>query len=215
MKHVTSFAVSAGLLAGMLGMGAFWLLNSAAFGQPIPVPAANLVRFSSPSIGPADAKVHIVEFLDPACEGCRAFYPIVKSILAEYPGKVRLTVRHVALHKGADFTVRVLEASRKQQKYWEVLEALFATQSKWAVNHRVIPEAVLASVSGVGLNMNQLQRDMENPAIAQLMAQDLADAKALKVAQTPDFYVNGKHLEPFGVNELRKLVRDEVTAAYR
>ena len=47
----------------------------------------------------------------------------------------------------------------------------------------------------------------------------LAETRVLvvidKVAQTPDFYVNGKHLEPFGVNELRKLVRDEVTAAYR
>ncbi|WP_348946321.1 thioredoxin domain-containing protein [Chitinibacter sp. FCG-7] len=32
-----------------------------------------LNRFGAPSIGAADAKVHIVEFFDPACEACRAF----------------------------------------------------------------------------------------------------------------------------------------------
>ncbi|NMG42229.1 thioredoxin domain-containing protein [Aromatoleum toluvorans] len=32
----------------------------------------------SPTLGKADAPVVIVEFLDPACETCRAFYPRVK-----------------------------------------------------------------------------------------------------------------------------------------
>ena len=55
---------------------------------------------------------------------------------------------------------------------------------------------------------------MTSPEIAKLMQQDMADAKALKVAQTPDFYVNGKHLNPFGVKEFRALVASEVKAAY-
>ena len=175
----------------------------------------NLVRFSSPNTGAADAKVHVVEVLDPACEGCKAFHPIVKALLAEHRGKVRLSVRHVAFHKGADFAVRALEASRKQGKYWEVLDALFASQSNWAVNHTVQPRLVMASLSGVsGLDLQQLQRDMGAPELDKLMEQDMADAKALKVAQTPDFYVNGKHLKPFGIDELRNLVRSEVKAAY-
>ena len=36
---------------------------------------ANLVQFYSPTVGKPDAKVHIVEFLDPACETCAQFYP--------------------------------------------------------------------------------------------------------------------------------------------
>ena len=214
IKSFDRYWLFAGLLAGVFGVGTYSLQENVAHGQPT-VASAALARFGSPAIGPADAKVHIVEFLDPACEGCRAFYPIVKAILAEYPGKVRLTVRHVALHKGADYAVKVLEASRKQGKYWEVLETLFATQSNWAVNHAVQPARVLESLKGLGLDMQRLQRDIEAPEITQLMAQDLADAKALKVAQTPDFYVNGKHLEPFGVDQFRTLVRNEVNAAYR
>ena len=72
------------------------------------------------------AKVHIVEFLDPACETCALFFPMVKQWMAEVPGDIRLSVRHVAFHSGADYAVRILEASRKQDKYWQTLEALLA-----------------------------------------------------------------------------------------
>ena len=67
----------------------------------------------SPTIGDPGAKVHLVEFLDPACETCALFYPMVKQWMAEVPGEIRLSVRHVAFHTGADCAVRILEASRK------------------------------------------------------------------------------------------------------
>src|SRR3546814_7913689 len=41
-------------------------------------PASELVRMHSPVFGAASAKVTIVEFFDPSCETCRAFYPGVK-----------------------------------------------------------------------------------------------------------------------------------------
>ena len=47
----------------------------------------------SPSIGDPGAKVHIVEFLDPACETCALFYPMVKGWINEAPGRIRLSVR--------------------------------------------------------------------------------------------------------------------------
>ena len=40
---------------------------------------AALASEHAPMVGDPDAKVHIVEFLDPACEACAAFYPLVKS----------------------------------------------------------------------------------------------------------------------------------------
>ena len=97
----------------------------------------NLVRFHSPTLGNPNAKVHIVEFLDPACETCRAFYPHVKRIMADNPDKVRLSIRHVPFHNGSDYVVKVLEASRRQGKYWQALEALLASQPNWATeSHR-------------------------------------------------------------------------------
>ena len=53
-----------------------------------------LVRASSPVFGNPAAKVTIVEFFDPACETCLAFYPLVKTIVNSSFGQVRLVVRH-------------------------------------------------------------------------------------------------------------------------
>jgi len=89
--------------------------------------AAALASEHAPSIGNPDAPVHIVEFLDPACGTCAMFYPMVKSWLNEVPDKLRLSVRHVPFHAGAEHAVRALEASRAQGKYWETLEALLAS----------------------------------------------------------------------------------------
>ena len=214
MMSIRKCTVIAGILTVMFGISLYSFQPSVAKAQGT-APTENLVRFSSPTMGPADAKVHIVEFLDPACETCATFYPIVKAMLAEYKGKVRLSVRHLALHKNSDFVLRALEASRKQGKYWETLGALFATQSTWAVNHVVQPPQVLAVLGKLGLDMPRLQTDMAAPAIGQLIAQDLADAKALKVTQTPEYFVNGKRLDKFGEEQLRKLVADQVKAAYR
>lgn len=176
---------------------------------------AMLVRFHSPTIGNASAKVHIVEFLDPACEACREFYPFVKSILAGNPEKIRLSVRHVAFHAGSEFTVRVLEASKRQGKYWQTLEALLASQSTWAINHTVRPELVLKAIEGIGLDAEQLKRDMNDPEITRVVEQDRADAQALNVRKTPEFFVNGRRMATFGFEPLRKLIVEEVQAAYR
>jgi len=72
------------------------------------------VRDYSPVIGLENAPVTIVEFFDPSCEGCRAMYPYVKEILAEYPDNVRLVLRYVLFHGGSEEAVRILEAARNQ-----------------------------------------------------------------------------------------------------
>ena len=77
-------------------------------------PDSVFVRPHSPTYGSADAKVRIVEFLDPACETCRAFYPLVKDIIDLNGGRVQLVVRYTPFHAGADTAVAVMEAARLQ-----------------------------------------------------------------------------------------------------
>ena len=173
-----------------------------------------LTRDHAPTLGRADARVHIVEFLDPACETCREFYPFVKSLMAANPEKIRLSVRHVAFHTGSDFVVRVLEAAKRQGKYWQTLEALLASQSRWAVNHTVRPDLVMARLGDLGLNLEQLNRDMNDPEITRAIDQDLADAKSLSVTKTPEYFVNGRQMPTFGFEQLKELVGDELKRAY-
>lgn len=172
-----------------------------------------LVRFHSPTIGNADAPVHIVEFLDPACETCAAFYPFVKDIMAANPGKIRLSVRYAPFHQGSNEVVMVLEAARKQGKYWEVLEKLLASQGGWTEHHTARVDLVWPHLDGIGLDMERLKNDLQSPDIARVIQQDLADVKTLNVAKTPEFFVNGRPLPSFGDQELLTLIREELEKA--
>ena len=86
--------------------------------------SSRLVRMHSPVLGPQNAPVTIVEFFDPACETCRAFYPLVKELMARHPRDVRLVVRYAPLHQGSDQLVKMLEAAKRQGKFLPLLEAV-------------------------------------------------------------------------------------------
>ena len=173
-----------------------------------------LERASAKSLGPADAKVTIVEFMDPGCETCRAFHPFVKKLLEENPGKVRLTVRYLPLHQGADTMVKILEAADKQGMYWDTLHLMFATQPMWASHHHPQPEKIWPMLPKAGLDVEAIRRDMESPEIAAILEKDMADAERLGIRKTPSFFVNGKPLTEFGYDQLRALVDDAVASSY-
>jgi protein-disulfide isomerase len=173
-----------------------------------------LASEDAPTLGEASARVHVVEFLDPACETCAQFYPVVKQLIAENPGRIRLSVRHVAFHEGADHVVRLLEASRAQDRYWETLERLLQTQAQWAPHHTVRPELVEPIVASLGLDMQRLAAEMNSPVIAQRAARDREDAMALQVTATPEYFVNGRPLPEFGHEPLLALVREELERSY-
>jgi protein-disulfide isomerase len=176
---------------------------------------ATLVRFHSPTIGNAQARVHIVEFLDPACETCAAFYPFVKKMMAANPDRIRLSVRYAPFHKGSDEVVKALEAARKQGKYWEALESVFASQSQWTLNHTAHVNLVWQPLARAGVNVEQAKNDIQAPEIARIIAQDVEDGRTLKVNKTPEFFVNGRPLPSFGYEQLRTLVQEEIAKAYR
>jgi protein-disulfide isomerase len=130
--------------------------------------------------------------------------------MAEVPGDIRLSVRHVAFHDGADHAVKVLEASRNQDKYWQTLEALLASQSQWVQNHVVQPDRIGPVIAGVGLDMAQLEADMNSVDVLRRMEKDKNDSVILKVAATPEYFVNGRPLPSFGQQQLADLVREEL-----
>ena len=175
---------------------------------------AALASDHAPSIGSPGAKVHIVEFLDPACETCALFFPMVKQWLGEEPDRLRLSVRHVAFHSGSDYAVKILEASRKQDRYWETLEALLATQRQWTANHTVLPDRILPAIAGVGLDTEKLLADMNGVDILARIERDRKDSITLRVSATPEYFVNGRQLPSFGQQQLLNLVREELRKAY-
>jgi protein-disulfide isomerase len=136
-------------------------------------------------------------------------------MMAANPDRIRLYVRYAPFHDGSDYVVKMLEAARRQGKFWETLEAVFAAQSSWAPNHRPQPQQVWNHIGGVGLDLTRLRQEMNAPEIEKIIQQDLADAKTLNVSMTPEFFVNGKPLPSFGYEQLRDLVVATLDGVYK
>jgi len=173
-----------------------------------------LERDYSPTLGDKNAKVTIVEFFDPACGTCKAFYPFIKGAMEAYPGKIRLVVRYLPLHQGSDEVVKILEAAQQQGKLWETLELAYATQSSWTRNHVAQPDEFWKIVSGTKLDIEKAKQDAKTDVISKRIEQDIADARKLNVSKTPGFFVNGKPLTQFGFQQLKDLIETEIRSNY-
>lgn len=174
-----------------------------------------LERAHAPTLGPAGAPVVITEFFDPACGTCRQFYPLVKEMLAAHPRQIRLVLRYAPFHPGSDQVVALLEAARAQGKLWPALEAVLASQDSWSPNHRPQLALVWRHLEGIGLDLERARAEMTDPRITRLIAQDVADAQALNVTKTPEFFVNGRPLPSFGYEPLKNLVDEALRQATR
>jgi 2-hydroxychromene-2-carboxylate isomerase len=109
----------------------------------------------------------------------------------------------------------MLEATRRQDKFWPAVEA-----AHW--QPRTDGQVMTGPTSGssglrsqaAGIDIERVRADMQTDAVKTALAQDIAALTALKVQQTPTFYVNGKPLLDFGAEQLKALVSSEVKAAY-
>lgn len=177
----------------------------------------NLIRSDSPTLGPANAPVTLVEFLDPECESCAAFSPVVKSILKENEDNIRLVVRYMPLHPNSFNAATFTEAAGEQGKYWEAQELLFKKQPEWGTKHGA-PSAEQPDVSTLlkkyadelGLDKAKIDTVFTERRYTAKLQRDLKDGQALGVRQTPTFFVNGRRLARFSEADLRALIKEEL-----
>ena len=177
-----------------------------------------LVRPDSATLGPADAPVTVVEFLDPECESCRAFYPTVKQLLKDYNGKVRLVVRYMPLHPNSMLAATFTEAAGEQGKYWEMQETLFRRQPEWGERHGEPQSKPSESAAAMfekyaldlGLDVEKIKGAVAQNRYAAKLERDKSDGQSLGVTRTPAFFVNGRPLARFSEQDLRSLIDEEL-----
>lgn len=172
------------------------------------VNTADLIKDHSPSLGPQDAPVTVVEFLDPECEACKMMDPIVKGLMKEYEGRVRLVIRYMPFHGNSLLAASVLEEAREQGKYWEALSTLFYYQPQWGDHHNPKPELISKYVKDLGV---KLADDKELIKEHQWkIDKDQADGIKVGVNATPTFFVNGRKLQDIGYEPIKEAIENEL-----
>jgi predicted DsbA family dithiol-disulfide isomerase len=134
----------------------------------------------------------------------------VKKVLNQNPTDVRLVLRYTAFHQGSGEVVLLLEASHRQGLYKEVLEGLLARQNSWASHHAPNIVNAWSIAESVGLDIERAKLDIKDPEILKILEQDTSDVESLGIEKTPTFFVNGKPLETFGLQQLIDLVQEEL-----
>lgn len=186
-----------------------------------PKPAAqnsSLVRDDSPSMGPADAKVTVVEFLDPECEACAAFAPKVKAVMKEYEGRVRLVLRYLPLHPNSSRAVTFIEAAGEQGKLWQAMELLFQKQPEWGERHGApagsakpdVPALFEGYAKELGLDLDKFDAASKDIRIVTKMDRDRKDAQNVGARQTPTLFVNGRKLSSLSESDLKSMIEEEL-----
>lgn len=208
-----TLGVAATILIGLFVVAANYYTPGG--GPPASTPAApgtptagglSFVRPHSPFLGPEQAEVTVVEFLDPECESCRVMYPMVKQLMTEFDGRMRLVIRYMPLHGNAVYASSLLEAARAQNKYWEFLEIMMARQPEWASHAAPRPELLLTYAPMVGIDVEKLQAAATDPQIRLRILQDQTDGQALGVTGTPTFFINGRELLRLSYGDLRNAI---------
>ena len=149
-----------------------------------------------PSRGEAGAPVTIVEFSDFQCPYCSKAEPVVKKVLEEYQGKVRLVYRDFPLpsHDQAPKASEAALCAGDQGKYWEMHEKLFANQQALAVDQ------LKGYARELALDAGKFDGCLDSGAKAKEVEASRKAGQEAGVSGTPAFFVNGRPLsgaQPF------------------
>lgn len=161
--------------------------------QELP-PAARIevATGNNPSLGPADAKVTIVEFSDFECPFCKRSQDVTKQLREKYQGKIRWVFRDFPLpfHQNAMFAHVAANCAIPQGKYWNYFSQLFENSGN------LERQNVISLAQKSGLNMPEFQKCIADESKQKLEIEaDIAEGQKYGVNGTPAFFINGIMVE--------------------
>ncbi|MBN1337081.1 MAG: thioredoxin domain-containing protein [Deltaproteobacteria bacterium] len=157
---------------------------------------------SSPTEGPADAPVTIVEFTDFQCPYCARAQKTLTEIRDRYGDKVRFVYKSYPIntHKAARPAALAAMAAHNQGRFWEYKRLLFERQRE--LKQETTLEAIAREV---GLDIARWEKDRASELTASKVSLDEQQARRLRVRSTPTFYVNGYRIK--GARALESFTR--------
>ena len=156
----------------------------------------------SPVSGNLEGDVTVVEFFDYRCGYCKRVAGTVTQLQQDDPN-VRVVYKdYPILGEASELASRAALASKVQGKHLAFHEALLASQEE------LTQDTILIIASEVGLDTEQLNKDMQAPAIQKIIERNRALARELGINGTPGFIV-GTELAPGALNlqDLKNLIR--------
>jgi len=159
-------------------------------------------------MGSATAPVTIIEYASMTCPHCAAFavntFPKLKEKYID-TGKVKYIMREYPLD-GLAAAGFMLARCAGPEKYYPLIETLFAQQQKWAVKEPIPP--LLAIAKQAGFTQQSFEACInDKDLLAKVQQMRDRGTQKFKVEATPTFYINGeKHSGALSIEDLDKAI---------
>jgi protein-disulfide isomerase len=192
---------SAAVIAVAAAGGAYYSWTRPPVSAPEPVggsadvPIAELMTpppLGDESLGSAKAPVIIIEYASMTCPHCAHFhettFPTLKKKFID-TGKVRFIFREFPLDQLAAAAAMLARCAGKD-KYFPLIETLFAQQKEWVVQKPLEPMFTIAKQAG--FTRQSFDECLANQQMLTGLQEGQNRAQQLGVNSTPTFFINGK-----------------------
>ncbi len=182
--------------------------------DPFAATRAQLRLNGSPSKGPANARVTVVEFSDFQCPACREMSKAIRAVLPQYP-QVRFVFKHFPLpqiHPWAMNAALAAYCSYQQSPdfFWKFHDLVFDSQDTIKPDNAW--ERLLEIAGQAGGDTELLRVCMTSPEAKQAIEASITEGTRLKVQQTPTSFVNGRRMPGGDRNSLEQFIKFELAA---
>ena len=162
------------------------------------------------ALGPADAKVTIIEYASLTCSHCAAFhketYPELKKRYID-TGKVRFILREFPLDPLATASF-MLARCDGDSKYYPITDLLFDNQSAWAFTSKPL-DALQQMMRQAGFSKEKFEACLKDQKLYDAVnaVRKRAD-ETFKVNSTPTFFINGERKTgSMSIDEIEKIIK--------
>ena len=158
-----------------------------------------LTEEGNPWIGAKDGEITIHEYADYLCFQCRKMHLLLRRLITEHPGRIKLIHHHYPMdhefnnivvpepfHAGSGKMSMIAIYATSKGKFWEMNDALYTiAQGKVSFNTRTLG-------AKTGFTGGELAAATRNPQIRAILSHDLRQGMKLGITGTPSYVIDGK-----------------------
>jgi protein-disulfide isomerase len=156
--------------------------------------------------GDEKAPVTIIEYASMTCPHCAAFhastYPELKKRYID-TGKVRFIFREFPLDQLA-LAAFLLARCAGPDKYFPMIDTLFQQQKEWVIQKPLGP--LMAIAKQAGMSESAFNECLQNQKLIDGIEDVRQRGIKLKVESTPSFFINGKQMRVFTIEDFEKAI---------
>ena len=144
----------------------------------------------TPSRGPVDAPIVLIEYTDFQCPFCTRVQPTLDALMKRYDGQIRHVFKHLPLpmHPEAQLAGVASLCAQDQGKFWEYHDWLFANQR--TLNR----DSMVAKVGDFEMDVEVFTECIDRGTYIAVVRADMAEANSFGITGTPGFLINGRVL---------------------